>query len=199
MDSLRAPSGRAHFKGAVLKELGPWLQRVFGSDAVRRAFDAVPEDLRRGLDVSAAGFGALPSGWYDARLYQTLFDSLIEHQSGRDRTALAEDAARVVLGETLQGIYKRLFALMATPPLYARYAQKMWDTHYDTGEVTIEHEAPMVARHTVSRWAGHHPFACAVNRASGRVIYEMMGQKNVRILRERCSPPVCEALYSWTG
>jgi hypothetical protein len=181
----------------VFRELAPWMIRRFGAPAVRDAFATLPKDLAKGFDVNLPALGALPSTWYDARVYQITLDALLDGQPHLERVALARDAARSVLEQTLRGIYAKLFALMASPPLYARYAQKMWDTHYDTGKVTIEHTSPSVAFHRVRGWAGHHPFVCAVNRQSGAIVYQMMELRNVRIERESCAPPVCEAVYAW--
>jgi hypothetical protein len=171
--------------------------RRFGDAAVREAFASLPSELKLGLDAGAPNFGALPSTWYDARIYHHLLEKILPTQSDLERDALAREAARAVLDETLNGIYAKLFQLMATPPLYARYAQKMWDTHYDTGTVTVEHQTPTLVRHRVRGWAGHHPFVCAVNRQSGAILYSKMGLKNVSIESQRCAPPVCESVYAW--
>jgi len=181
----------------VFRELAPWINRRFGAGAVRAAFESVPDELKPGLDPAAANFGALPSTWYDARIYQQLFDTLLARQPEVERDTLAREAGRAVLDHTLHGIYAKLFQLMATPPLYARYAQKMWDTHYDTGIVSVVHRSPTVALHRVNGWAGHHSFVCAINRQSGAIVYSKMGLMNVRIENQRCSPPICEALYAW--
>jgi hypothetical protein len=164
---------------------------------VDAAFASLPAELSRGLDPSMPNFGALQATWYDARIYQLLLDALLATQPDVDRVSLARDAGRTLLDQTLHGIYAKLFQLMATPSLYARYVQKMWDMHYDTGKVTIVHRAPNVAVNQVYGWAGHHPFACAINRQSGAVVYSKMGLKNVRIESERCTPPLCESVYAW--
>jgi hypothetical protein len=170
------------------------MESAFGVAAVEAAFSSMPPDVANGLCASSPHFGALPATWYDARIYRHLFDSLIRDENV---DLLARDAARAVLEQTLRGIYARLFGLMATPPLYARYAQKMWDTHYDTGIVTVQQVSPTVAVHTVKGWAGHHPFVCAVNRQSGTILYSMMELRNVKIEKQRCLSPICEAEYSW--
>lgn len=187
------------FKGVVLRELSPWLEQTFSEEERRQAFAAVPPALLADLDPARPDFGALASAWYDARIYEAMFDVLLGFRPDVDRKALARSAGQTILGTTLRGIYGGLFRLMATPALYARYVQKMWDTHYDTGTVTIEHESPTVALHRVRGWAGHHHFACEINRQSGAVVYAMMGVKNVRIVRESCSRASCMSVYAWEG
>lgn len=193
--SRPAPPGR--FKGVVLREIGPWLHRRFGVEAVRRAFESLPREWTRELDPSVTNFGALPSAWYDARIYQRVFDELLATVPEVDHVALASEAAKTVLDHTMRGIYSQLFRLLATPPAYARYVQKIWDMHYDTGSVVIEHLLPNRALHRVEGWLGHHPFACLINRQSGAIIYSRMGMPNVTIVHERCASPVCEATYAW--
>jgi hypothetical protein len=195
--SLLPGKGTGRFKGNTLRYLAPWMLAKFGDAAVRRAFVALPGELTAGLDVAQPSFGMLASTWYDARIYQRMFDALLAGTPKADYTELARDAGRFVLSQTLRGVYAKLFSMMATPSLYARYSQKMWNTHYDTGLVTIEHVQPTLAVHRVDGWAGHHDFVCAINRQSGVVVYEMMGLSQVRIVRERCAPPACESTYSW--
>lgn len=188
---------RGRFKGNTLRYLAPWMIRTFGEPAVRRAFETLPAELRAGLDPGQPSFGTLASTWYDARLYQQMFDQLLVSTPKAEYAALARDAGSYVLSQTLRGVYAKLFSMMATPALYARYSQKMWNTHYDSGIVTIRHVEPTVAVHRVDGWLGHHDFVCAINRQSGVIVYEMMGLRRVRIERERCAPPCCEATYSW--
>jgi hypothetical protein len=195
--TVSKPAPGAHFKGIVLRELAPWLHRRFGAEAVQRAFESLPEELKNGLDLSSSNFGALPSVWYDARIYQHVLDALLVTQPPTEHLQLAREAASTVIEHTFRGIYAKLFRLMATPPLYARYVQKIWDMHYDTGRVAIEQLTPNRAMHRVHDWMGHHPFACLVNRQSGVFVYGHMGLENVSVAHERCAWPTCEALYTW--
>ncbi|HEY6558982.1 MAG TPA: hypothetical protein VI072_16980 [Polyangiaceae bacterium] len=191
------PAGRAHFKGMVLRELVPWLNRRFGVEDVKSAFMSVPGELRAGLDLSASHLGALPSAWYDARIYKLVLDALLATTPATEHLELAREAGKTIVEQTFRGVYAKLFRLMATPPLYARYVQKLWDMHYDSGKVTIDHLTASRALNRVEGWQGHHSFVCAVNRQSGAVVYSMMGLQNVAIIHERCAWPTCEALYTW--
>lgn len=194
----RPPARVARFKGTTLQHLAPWVRSRFSERAIDEAFRSLPSGLTATLDPTRADFGALPSAWYDARVYMHVFDTLLAGVPEREHRELAKAAAKAILDRTLRGIYKKLFGLMATPSLYARYAQKMWDTHYDTGRVEIVHLSPKVAHHRVIGWTGHHPFVCAMNRQSGAIVYEMMGVGDVTIRDERCAyPPKCEAVYDW--
>jgi hypothetical protein len=195
--SVRPPAPAARFKGTTLVHLAPWVRATFPRDVVERAFHTLPAELRAALDPTRPDFGALPSAWYDARVYAHVFDQLLADVPARKHPPLARAAAESILKRTLRGIYAKLFGLMATPALYARYAQKMWDTHYDSGRVEIVHLAPSVAHHKVIGWTGHHPFVCTMNRQSGAIVYEMMGVGRVSIRRERCAYPTCEAVYDW--
>lgn len=195
--AISQPAQPAHVKGIVLRELIPWLQRRFGAEAVTDAFASLPRELRAELDLSAANLGALPSAWYDARIYKHVLDTLLATAPATEHLELAREAGTTVVQQTFRGIYAKLFRLMATPPLYARYVQKLWDMHYDTGKVRIEHLTSSRALNRVEGWMGHHPFACAVNRQGGAVVYSMMGLQNVAIIHERCAWPTCEALYTW--
>ncbi len=191
------PARGAHFKGIVLREIVPWLDRRFGEPAVRQAFASLPAQLKTNLDLTASSLGALPSAWYDARIYQHVLDTLLSTTPATEHLELAREAGKTIVEQTFKGIYAKLFRLMASPPLYARYVQKIWDMHYDTGKVTIEQLTSSRALNRVEGWMGHHAFACAVNRQSGAVVYGLMGLSNVQIVHERCAWPTCEALYTW--
>ena len=193
--SRPAPAGC--FKGVVLRELAPWLHRRFGTAVVCRAFESLPAELKANLDLSSSTFGALPSTWYDAGIYRHVLDVLMESQPATEHVTLALEAAKTVVEHTIRGIYAKLFRMMATPPLYARYVQKLWDMHYDSGTVSVEHLSSNKALHRVQGWLGHHPFACLINRQSGVIVYSSMGMANVYIEQERCAWPICEATYAW--
>lgn len=194
----RPPARLARFKGTTLQHLAPWVRSRFDEITIERAFRTLPPELRATLDSTRADFGALPSAWYDARVYMHVFDTLLSEVPAREHQELARAAAKAILDRTLRGIYRKLFSLMATPSLYARYAQKMWDTHYDTGRVEIVHLSPCVAHHRVIGWTGHHPFVCTMNRESGAIVYEMMGVGPVTMREQRCAyPPECAAVYAW--
>jgi len=194
----RPPSAHpARFKGTTLIHLAPWIRETFTRTAITHAFDSLPAELAAHFDRERPDFGALPSAWYDSRVYTHIFDTLLPTLRNKNESQLAHDAAETVLNQTLRGIYKKLFSMMASPTLYARYAQKMWDTHYDTGVVEVDQRSPTVAHHRVRDWAGHHPFVCAINRQSGAFVYRMMGLSNVQIDSERCASLSCESVYSW--
>lgn len=195
--AISEPARAAHFKGVVLRELAPWLHRRFGEPAVRQAFASLAPELRGELDLTSSSLGALPSAWYDARIYQHVLDTLLATTPATEHLELAREAGRTVVEQTFRGIYAKLFRLMSTPPLYARYVQKIWDMHYDTGKVKIEQLTTNRALNRVEGWLGHHAFACAVNRQSGAIVYSLMGLRNVEIVHERCAWPTCEALYTW--
>ena len=176
----------------LLRQLEPWIRMRFTSEAIGRALESLPE-----LDASRPDFGALASTWYDERTYGTLLDLLLSTRPELDRNALAREAAESILRTPARGTTSGIFTLMATPALYARYAQRTWDTSHDTGTVSIEHVSPCVARHRVRGWQGHHDFACELNRQSSAVIYERMGLVGVEILSHSCTPSVCQTTYKW--
>jgi hypothetical protein len=87
----------------------------------------------------------------------------------------------------LRGIYRTMFAHVATPARYVRHGHRLWTLYYDSGDPIITPESPTHHRIEVHRWASHHPFVCRLNQVAAIPLYEAMACKNVRLDRRVCS------------
>lgn len=193
---------KGNIKGAVIREFALWHEQRFGrgriSAVVRELEPLYPEVL----DAKREAYGLLASEWYPAPLVHTLLDRLTEGANDAELTRLAEDAANVIMGRTLRGVYRTLFGMVASPDRFARFGHSLWGQHYDTGRNDIERCDANTHRVRYIAWHAHHPFICRMNMASSRPIYEAMGCKDVRYVPQGCvsrGSPICENLIRWSA
>lgn len=186
-------------KGVAFGEFATWYAAHVSADhvaSVARSFEEMHPLL---FDATRAGYGILATQWYDARLVHAFIDRLV---SGRSAEAdkLAQAAANDIMNRTLSGVYRFVFSTFATPSLYARHAQKLWNLHYDSGTVSIDASREGEAHATYSDWRGHHPMICRLNMSATVPIYAAMGCKAVKWKKLACvddGQASCAMLVTW--
>jgi hypothetical protein len=182
---MQKPHSRA--KGVAFKELLIWLDQQLGREKLLQALDVLPPECKGIVSLEAANFGILSSSWYPLPCVHRLLDGLTASMTRQKRFELAQEAARVVMDVTLHGIYKAIVRAFVSPTLYAKFATKLWQSYYDSGDFeVIVGEDGHSAVSTISRWSGHHSFVCDMNVAAATAIYEAMGQKSVSTQRVAC-------------
>lgn len=192
-------------KGAVLREFVLFCEQHDERARLSRALTALHQAYPNDVDPERSGGGFLASRWYPAELVHVLVDEVIKGRSAAEQDALAQRAAKVIMGRTLSGVYRFLFSTFASPDLYARHANKLWGLHYDNGHVQIDNKARegshCVAHSRVVRWISHHRFVCKLNGAATIPIYEAMGCRDVRCETIACvseGDMHCEWLVRWS-
>jgi len=193
------PPSRA--KGVAFKELLIWLDERLGREKLLQALAVVPPECKGIVWPEANNFGILPSSWYPLPCVHRLLDGLTASMTRQARFALAQEAARVVMDVTLHGIYKAVVRAFVSPTLYAKFATKLWQSYYDSGDFkVIIAEDGRSADCTIRNWSGHHSFVCDMNIAAATAIYEAMGQKSVSTQRVACiseGESLCRYITSW--
>ena len=113
---------------------------------------------------------------------------------------MASEAAISIMGRTIRGIYKSVFALVVTPDRYIKHIDKIWLLNYDNGRPVVTIVEPRVHLVRTENWRSHHPMICRLNMAAGKPIYEAMGCKDVVVRRLGCisdAAKACESIVSW--
>ncbi len=190
-------------KGSALAEFIRWYDQQRGRDVLAAQVTILPVALqqRLGLDRAKDSLGILASRWYDAEAIGALLDAIVADAPPEERELMARHAAQAVMQRTLRGVYRLLFQWLATPQRYASFANRLWQSYHDSGRMTVEQVTPTMAICTITDWHGHHPFACAMCRASAEVIYTEMGCKQVTCEREQCvdeGAEECRFVTRWT-
>lgn len=188
-------------KGVAFKELLVWLDRKLGRDKLKLSVARLPPEYQGIITLDTANFGILSSSWYPLPCVHKLLDGLTAGMSRQERYVLAQEASRVVMDITLKGIYKAVVRAFVSPALYAKFATKLWQSYYDSGDFkVIIAENGQSADCTIRNWSGHHWFVCDMNVAAATAIYQAMGQVGVSTERLSCigeGAPYCRYLTSW--
>jgi hypothetical protein len=196
---MENPTSRA--KGAAFKELLIWLDKRLGRPKLQQALAQLPPQYKGIVWPETDNFGILSSSWYPLPCVHNLIDGLTASMNRQERYELAQEAARVVMDVTLKGIYKAVVRAFVSPNLYAKFATKLWQSYYDSGDFKVFiSEDGLSADCTISNWSGHHPFVCDMNIAAATAIYEAMGQKGVLTQRVACirnGDSWCRYITTW--
>ena len=169
------------------------------STAIREAEAKYAE----GLDPERQGFGVLASRWYPAELVHDLLDRLMARRDRRPSSTRWRSTRPISSWDARsKWIYRTMFSMFVTPERYVKYINNLWDDALrHRGTIVVRAPEPTgVHRITYSEWAGHHPFICRMNMASGYAIYAAMGCKGVTCQRIRCvsdGAADCESMVRW--
>lgn len=190
-------------KGGAIREFFVWYERRFGSESVRQMAARVPDDLRPLLDPDEPIVNLLPASWYPARLVHAMLDALAEGRTRAEMDRLAKEAARDVVKNGMNSVYRFLFKKLATPDIYARMIPRMWRQLHDGGERSVVIASPGEADSRIATWPGHHPTLCALTNETMCAIFEAMGCRNVRWTRVSCvsrdGGTECVTKVTWLG
>lgn len=177
----------ARAKGVAFKELLVWLDRKLGRDKLVTAVARLPPEYQGIITLDTANFGILSSSWYPLPCVHKLLDGMTTGMSRQERFILAQEASRVVMDITLKGIYKAVVRAFVSPALYSKFATKLWQSYYDSGDFrVIISEDGRSADCTIRNWGGHHWFVCDMNITAATAIYQAMGQIGVSTERLSC-------------
>jgi hypothetical protein len=174
-------------KGAAFKEFLLWYARTEGQARLDAHLAACPLELQDQLSAGQPGLSVLASRWYDAPHIHALLDEVARGRSQAELRQLATAGSQAVMDATLRGLYRVLFQWMASPDRYARYAGKLWDAYYDSGEFSVTPEdGGKGAISIVRNWSSHHRLICELNRGAAIAIYAAMGLAGVTCQRPAC-------------
>jgi hypothetical protein len=175
-----------NIKGVAFGEFLSWYGVRFGSQRLLSATRDLHGKYPDVFDLGRATHGILPSRWYPALLVHEVVDRLTAEFSPKELDSMALDAADVIMNKTLRGVYRAIFALIATPERYVKHIDRLWSLHYDSGRPVVLVMNPTTHRVHYEGWRSHHPFICRLNMAAARAIYIAMGCRDVRLERLGC-------------
>jgi hypothetical protein len=189
-------------KGAALREFLGWYASARSEEELRAVIGSLPEPARSRFDPALPALGVLASTWYPTEAIHALLDRMTAGMSRAEREAFAVEGASVVMRNTLRGLYKALFRVIATPDRYPRMASRVWSQYYRSGDFKVENQGSGSSRSYIRAWTSHHPVLCDMNGAAAQVIYETMGCQGVAVTRVSCvdgGGPECSFVVRWTG
>jgi hypothetical protein len=197
---MRELNGRV--KGAAFRESALWLREQLGADALRSAIECVPPEHLRLFDADSPTLGILAATWYPAEAASAFLNAIFAGMPREREQEMVTAATQAALGVTLTGVHRAVMRVVGNPDRHVRFAQLLWNTHFDTGQVRVERLQPRKSRIAYSDWSGHGRILCMMCAASDLVIYSVMGCEGVEVERESCidrGQAFCSHLVTWSG
>jgi hypothetical protein len=157
---MRAAPARGRVKGTAIRAGLLWFSDAYGEPLLARVLDHASPELRSLLRPADTAFGLMASAWYETMLMGELLDLLDRVASPEDSREFASRLAAAVARDNVNGVYRALFRLIASPPLLEANAQRVWGTYVDEGTMTVRILAPGSFEARVRGWSHHHATVC---------------------------------------
>jgi len=173
----------AKIKGAAVQDFYTWYAREFGEGRMIVVWNALSPAIVK--EVGASYAQLLPFHWYRASAIHALMDETLRGFDDAERERIAREGARVVVAQTLRGLYRAIFKTLVSPSRYLRNANTVWKSFHDTGHLETWELGPTHHRSELIGWRAHHPFIERLNGYAGKEIYEAMGCQGVTFEQSR--------------
>jgi hypothetical protein len=185
-----------------MREFTIWMRRELGPDTAKAIVNDLPPEFRAVIDPDSEAFGVLASAWYSGEFTTALMDRAVQGMSHAEMREFAHRGSMAALNVTLRGVHRALLRMVMSPDLHRRFAQRLWDAHFDGGRVVV---TPIDARSVEVaywEWPAHHRVLCEMCTASDLVIYGAMGLKDVTSVTTACvadGAERCAHVVGWSA
>jgi serine/threonine protein kinase len=177
---------RGRIKGTAVRAVVAWFAEAYGEPALSRVAELASPDLRAYLRVGDPACGVMASGWYETPLVGELLDTLERVASPFDPSEFRSRIAEAVARDNVNGVYRALFRLIATPSLLESNSQRVWQTYVDEGTLTMRLRAPDLVEARIRGWSRHHPSVCRTIRPTIEHVLRGVGYKHPAVTRTHC-------------
>jgi serine/threonine protein kinase len=184
--SIRVAPARGRVKGTSIRAGLLWFSDAYGDPLLARVFDLASPELRSLLRASDPAFGIMASAWYETTLMGELLDLLDRVASPEDPREFASRLAAAVARDNVNGVYRALFRLIASPPLLEANAQRVWGTYVDEGTMTVRIMAPGSFEARVRGWSHHHVTVCRMLQPFVEHLLRGIGYSACVVERTQC-------------
>ncbi len=184
--SIRAAPARGRIKGTSIRAGLLWFSDAYGDPLLARVFDLASPELRSLLRASDPAFGIMASAWYETALMGELLDLLERVASPEDPREFSSRLAAAVARDNVNGVYRALFRLIASPPLLEANAQRVWGTYVDEGTMTVRIMAPGSFEGRVRGWSHHHVTVCRMLQPFVEHLLRGIGYSACVVERTQC-------------
>jgi len=163
-----------------------WFADAYGEPMLARVYDLASPELRSALRAGDPAFGIMASAWYETALMGELLDLLERVANPDDSRDFASNLAAAVARDNVNGVYRALFRLIASPPLLEANAQRVWGTYVDEGTLTVRVLAPGSFEGRVRGWTHHHTKVCELLRPFVEHVLRSIGYNALVVERTQC-------------
>lgn len=184
--AMRVAAGRGHIKGTAVRAGIVWFAENYGEPGLSRVVELASPELASMLRLNDAAFGIIASGWYDTYLVGELLGLLERVASPADSVAFGAKVADAVARDNVGGVYRALFRLIASPPLFEANAQRVWRTYVDEGTFGVSMRGKGSFEARVRGWTRHHPEVCRILRQMIESLLRAIGYTGLVVERTQC-------------
>ena len=163
-----------------------WYAESYGEPLLAKVFDQASPELRSVLREGDPAFGIMASAWYETALMGELLDLLDRVAAPEDSAEFSSRLAAAVARDNVNGVYRALFRLIASPPLLEANAQRVWGTYIDEGTLTVRVLAPGSFEGRVRGWSHHHATVCEMLRPFVEHLLRSIGYSALVVERTQC-------------
>jgi serine/threonine protein kinase len=184
--SIRVAAARGRIKGTSVRAGLLWYAEAYGEILLGRVYNLASPELRGLLRAGDPAFGIMASAWYETPQMGELLDLLERVAAPDDSREFASRLAAAVARDNVNGVYRALFRLIASPPLLEANAQRVWGTYVDEGTLTVRVLAPGSFEGRVRGWSHHHPTVCLLLRPFVEHLLRSIGYSACVVERTQC-------------
>ena len=164
-----------------------WFAEAYGEPLLAKRLRPGLPELRSVLRAGDPAFGIMASAWYETALMGELLDLLDRVAApGRLGREFSSRLAAAVARDNVNGVYRALFRLIASPPLLEANAQRVWGTYVDEGTLTVRVLAPGSFEGRVRGWSHHHATVCQMLRPFVEHLLRGIGYSALVVERTQC-------------
>jgi hypothetical protein len=173
-------------KGTAIRAGLAWYATTHGHDAVARVHALASAPLQAILQLGEPACGVIASGWYDVASIGELLDLLEQVADPPDKDEYAMLLTTAIARDNVNGIYRSLFKLIATPTMLEANAQRVWSTYVDEGTLVARAPSSGALECEVRGWTHHHPTVCRTVGFMIQNILRAVGYGALIVERTQC-------------
>ncbi|MGH7294280.1 MAG: protein kinase domain-containing protein [Polyangiaceae bacterium] len=197
---MRVAVPRGRVKGTAIRAGVAWFGDTYGQMGLERVFELASPELAGILQPRDPVFGLIASGWYDTLAIGELVELIERVAAPADAEAFLGRLADAIARDNVNGVYRALFRLIASPPLLEANAQRVWRTYVDEGTMSVSVGKPGTFEARVRGWSRHHPAVCRMLRAMLESLLRAIGYTALLVERTHCAgdgDPCCVFEGTW--
>jgi len=187
-------------KGTALRAGVAWFGETYGEPGLCRVVELASPGLAQILRKDDFAFGIIASGWYETALVGELLSLIERVASPADTEAFAAKVAEAIARDNVNGVYRALFRLVASPPLLEANSQRVWRTYVDEGTLTVNLKGPGAFEARVRGWIHHDAAVCRMITFMIERLLRAVGYPGLVVERTECvsdGDPHCTFEGNW--
>jgi predicted hydrocarbon binding protein len=173
-------------KGAAVRAVVAWFAEAYGDPALAKVSELASPELRACLRVGDPACGVMASGWYETPLVGELLEVLERVACPFDPTEFRARIGEAIARDNVNGVYRALFRLIASPQLLEANSQRVWQTYVDEGTLTVRVKGPELFEARIRGWSRHHPSVCRTLRPTIEHVLRAVGYRQPAVTRTHC-------------